>query len=191
MKKSSSCLPPGLFCSMNLSDEQMEKDSITVRTYHQDDRQLVVQLVAGFRVALSEFRGRTRKADLSRATAELQEYVEKAYPIFVAVTEDEPICIGYVVCRIDDDTVWVESLFVSPEFRRRGVAGLLYDAAEECARAHGQDTLYNWIHPNNHAMIGFLEKRGYDVLNLIEVRRRRNGEEAMSSIRVGDHDFAY
>jgi hypothetical protein len=36
----------------------------------------------------------------------------------------------------------------------------------------GGDTLYNWVLPNNYRSIPFLKKHGYDVLNLIEVRKR-------------------
>ena len=39
---------------------------------------------------------------------------------------------------------------------------------EELAREHGEDQVYNWVHPNNHRIISFLAKRGYD-----ESRRAR------------------
>jgi ribosomal protein S18 acetylase RimI-like enzyme len=147
-------------------------------------------LVAAFRVALSSLRGKAREMNVAAAEDELQKYIDKMYPIFIAVT-DEAQNVGYLACKVDGNTVWAESLFVSPEFRRRGVAGMLYDKAEELARAHGQETLYNWIHPNNGAIISFLRKRGYNVLNLIEVRRPRTGDTTNTTFRIGDHDYAY
>ena len=92
---------------------------------------------------------------------------------------------------MDGNALWAESLFVTLEFRRRGLAGMLYNAAEQLAQSRGQATLYNWVHPNNHAIIAFLAKRGYDVLNLIEVRRRLPKEETEGTLRVGEHDYAY
>lgn len=53
------------------------------------------------------------------------------------------------------------------------------------------DTLHNWVHPHNDAIILFLAERGYDALNLVEVRRRYGGEEIRGTLRVGDHEFAF
>jgi hypothetical protein len=46
-------------------------------------------------------------------------------------------------------------------------------------------------HPNNHVVISLLEKRGYKVLNLIEIRGPRKGERLGSRIQVGAHKFDY
>ena len=83
----------------------MSNDSITVREYSPTDRESVIQLVAAFRVAISSLRGHERKADVSSAAGELQEYIDKMYPIFVAMTPDEACNIGYLVCKFDGDTV--------------------------------------------------------------------------------------
>ncbi len=47
----------------------------------------------------------------------------------------------------------------------------LFDHAEEYSAKLGNDQLYVWVHPDNHRMIRFLKKKGYDVLNLIEVKK--------------------
>lgn len=47
------------------------------------------------------------------------------------------------------------------------------------------------MHPNNDAMIGFLKKRGYTVLNLIELRRPRREEPLRERVMVGEHAFDY
>ncbi len=163
---------------------------MNIREYTPADHESLIELVAAFRVALSALQGYQRECDFVAAADELQEYADKGFPIFVA--EEKPgHNVGYLVCRVDGDTVWAESLFVSPEFRRRGVAGLLYDAAEELAQRHDEPTLYNWVLPNNHAIIAFLKARGYDVLNMVEIRRREPGEEFKTTLRVGDHEYKY
>ncbi len=78
-----------------------------------------------------------------------------------------------------------------PEYRRKGIGTALYEKAEEIAESLGSDTVYNWVHPNNDAIISFLKKRGYGVLNLIELRRKWKGEEPKMKIRVGRHEFDY
>jgi len=68
---------------------------------------------------------------------------------------------------------------------------MLYQAAEELAHSYDQPMLYNYVHPNNNAMITFLAKRGYDVLNLIEIRKKRPGELTSEKINVRNNIFNY
>ncbi len=55
------------------------------------------------------------------------------YPIFVAEVE-ENIIAGYLVCKVCEDIVWAESLYVLPEYRRRGIASLLFNEAEKLSK---------------------------------------------------------
>lgn len=68
---------------------------------------------------------------------------------------------GYVVCRVDGGNVWVESLYVRDEDRRRGIASALFEKAEEIAASCGGDTLFNCMPPNNRGVILFLRRRLY------------------------------
>jgi ribosomal protein S18 acetylase RimI-like enzyme len=146
-------------------------------------------MIALFRVELAGYRVITQEANQQAAKEELQEYLDKSYPIHVAVDQnDEPI--GYLVCRIAENVVWAESLFVNPDMRRKGIGSTLYAKAEEAAKNHGEN-VYNWVHPTNDAIIGFLRKQGYTVLNLIELRQRRPGEKITQQMKVGEHTFDY
>ena len=53
------------------------------------------------------------------------------------------------------------------------------------------NTDYSYVHPNNHRMIEFLRKRGYTVLNLIEICKPYKDEKLMQTIVVGEHEFDY
>ena len=53
------------------------------------------------------------------------------------------------------------------------------------------DTLFNYVHPNNDAMINFLKSKGYTVLNLIEIRKPFKGEKNKTTIKVGNNEFDY
>lgn len=161
-----------------------------IRPVQKIDHEEVVSLTAKFRIKLSQFRGKTYTVNLAAAKEELAEYQNKGYPIFVAESKDLRI-VGYLVCRVDGDVVWAESLFVLPECRRKGIGSALYAQAERLAQELGGDTVYNWIHPNNDRIISFLQKRGYNVLNLIEVRRARLDENTILKIRVGKHKYKY
>ena len=146
-------------------------------------------LAATFRAALRAYRGIESVPDLASARAELLEYLEKGWPVYLAEEDGRPI--GYLVCRVDEPCVWAESLYVSPDHRRRGVASALYQKAEELAASFGEDTVYNCVHPNNDGVIAFLRARGCTVLNLIEVRKPYAGEQLRTKIRMDDQVFDY
>ena len=149
----------------------------------------LAEMVALFRVELRSYKGIVSKPNVEAGREEMAEYLTANFPVFAAVVDGE--YAGYVVCRIDSEVVWVESIFVREEYRRCGVASALHSKAEEIAASYGEETVYNYVHPNNHRMIEFLRKRGYTVLNLIEIRRPYEGEKWTQVITVGEHQFDY
>ena len=155
------------------------------------DREQVIPLMAEFRVTLAGFRGKQRTPNLEGAKREWEDYQRRNDHFFVAEEKESRKTVGYLVCRTEEDVVWAESIYVLPEYRSKGIGSALYKEAERLAEERGGDTVYNWIHPNNDGIITFLQRRGYSVLNLIEVRRHRSGEETAGKIRVGNHDFDY
>ena len=149
----------------------------------------LAEMVAFFRVELRSYKGIVSRPDVDAAREEMEEYLAAGFPVFAAIVDGE--YAGYVVCRVDSEVVWVESIFVKDEYRRQGIASALHSKAEEIAAFYGDDTVYNYVHPNNHRMIAFLRKRGYTVLNLIEIRKPYQGEQPTQTICVGDHEFDY
>ena len=149
----------------------------------------VVHLVADFRVALNGYRGISSRPRAEAAREELGEFLDAGFPIYAV--EDGVVLAGYMVCRMDEPCLWVEHLYVQEAYRRRGVATLLFEKAEEIASAMGEDTVYNFVHPNNRGMIAFLRSRGYTVLNMIEIRKPYPGERLTATIPVGDETFDY
>ena len=149
----------------------------------------LAEMVALFRVELRSYKGIESKPNLDAGREEMEEYLSAGFPVFAAMVAGK--YAGYVVCRVDSEVVWVESIFVKEEYRRHGVATALHSKAEEIAASYGENTVYNYVHPNNHRMIDFLRKRGYTVLNLIEIRKPYKDEKLTQSIRVGEHDFDY
>ena len=149
----------------------------------------LAEMVALFRVELRSYKGIPSKPNIETGREEMDEYLSAQFPVYAALVGGE--YAGYVVCRINSGVVWVESIFVKEEFRRLGVATALHSKAEEIAASYGDDTVYNYVHPNNHHMIEFLRKRGYTVLNLIEIRKPYKGEKLTQTMAVGDHKFDY
>ncbi|MFW9894896.1 MAG: GNAT family N-acetyltransferase, partial [Candidatus Thorarchaeota archaeon] len=155
-----------------------------IRFQTENDKEQLISLIGNFRVSLGKLKGIERELDLRSAQEELEYYHQKEFPIFVAENDDNRL-IGYHVCRVEENVVWSESLFVVPDERRKGIGSALYEQGEILVKELGGDTLYNWVHPNNDISVQFLKKRGYDVLNLIEIRRKRSDEELTQKITVG------
>ena len=149
----------------------------------------LAQMVALFRVELRSYKGIVSKPNVDAGREEMEEYLAAGFPVFAAIVDGE--YAGYVVFRVDSEVVWVESIFVKDEYRRQGIASALHSKAEEIAAFYGDDTVYNYVHPNNHRMIAFLRKRGYTVLNLIEIRKPYAGEKTTQIIKVGENEFDY
>ncbi len=154
-----------------------------------DDADRLAPLVAAFRVTLNGYRGVASEPDVPASRAEVMEFLDAGMPVFAVEAEGE--LAGYMVCRIDEPCLWVEHLYVRDEYRRRGVATLLFEKAEELAHAMGEDTVFNFVHPNNRGMIDFLRTKGYTVLNMIEIRKPYPGEQLKTTIPVGDTAFDY
>ena len=134
----------------------------------ENDIDRAAPLVADFRVELCSYKGIEAKPDIEAGREDLLYFLKVQYPVFVA--EENGELVGYLVCRIEDEVLWVEHIFVSNHYRRKGVASMLFEKAEEIADSMGQETVFNYVHPNNDGMIQFLREKGYTVLNLIEIR---------------------
>ena len=149
----------------------------------------IIPLVAAFRVNLRSYKGISTEPDHKRAKEEIFEFLEKGYPVYAAEQNDE--FTGYLVCRIDEPCLWVEQIFVLDQYRRQGVASMLFSKAEEIAGSMGEDTVYNFVHPNNESMISFLRSKGYTVLNMLEIRKPYKGEIITTTVQVDDNTFDY
>ena len=146
-------------------------------------------LAAAFRVALRSYRGIESLPDPEAGREELRDYLQKGWPVYLA--EEAGVPVGYLVCRVEEPCVWAESLYVSPAYRRKGAATLLFRQAEALAASYGEDTVYNYVHPNNEGVIAFLRSLGYTVLNLIEIRKPYAEEKLVRTVRVDGQTFDY
>lgn len=164
--------------------------NLIIRLANVDDEHNLSKLISKFREELLGLKRVELNVCVEESKLEFKEYMNKSYPIFVAINENNDL-LGYLVCKVEDNIVWAESLFVLEEHRRSNIASKLYDRAEELAKSLGEDQVYNWIHPNNHNIIKFLSKRGYNVLNLIEVRKASLNENLNEHINVGEYQYKY
>jgi len=149
----------------------------------------IAPLVAAFRTQLKAYKGIKSQPDIEAGKEEILEFLESGFPVYAV--EDAGVFAGYIVCRIDEPCLWVEHIYVRPDYRRRGIATRLFSKAEEIASSMGEDTVYNYVHPNNESMIRFLRSKGYTVLNMIEIRKPYKDEKLTETIHVEKETFDY
>ncbi|MFC5631769.1 MULTISPECIES: GNAT family N-acetyltransferase [Streptococcus] len=162
---------------------------IAVRALTIDDKIQAAALLAAFRSTLRSFKNRQVALDLEEGAEEFTFFLDEKYPMYGAFIEQ--VLIGYVVCKVEGSLVWIEQLFVSEAFRRQGGAAVLFEKANQLSQSVGGETLFQYVHPNNHEMLSFLRSQGYTVLNLIEVRKPYQGEQLTQTIYVDDEPFDY
>lgn len=149
----------------------------------------IAPLAAAFRTQLKSFKGIRSEPDIKSAKEEILGFLDSGVPIYAV--KDHDSFVGYIVCRIDEPCLWVEQIFVREDHRRKGAASMLFSQAEHIAASMGEDTVYNFVHPNNENMIGFLRSKGYTVLNLLEIRKPYSGEKLTTTIHVENESFDY
>jgi len=154
-----------------------------------EDVDRIAPLVAAFRIQLNSYKGIRSQLNVEAGKEEILDFLNSDFPVFAV--EDNNALAGYIVCRIDEPCLWVEHIFVKEDCRRRGIATMLFHKAEEIAASMGEDTVYNFVHPNNDNMIQFLRSNGYTVLNMIEIRKPYKGEKLTTTIHVEKEAFDY
>ena len=153
------------------------------------DADRIAHLVSAFRIQLKSYKGIKSKPNVEAGKEEILEFLQSGFPVYAV--EDNGTFVGYIVCRIEKPCLWVEHIYVREDYRRKGVATMLFNKAEEIAASMGEDTVYNFVHPNNEGMIQFLRSKGYTVLNMIEIRKPYKGEKLTTTVHVEKEAFDY
>lgn len=78
---------------------------------------------------------------------------------------------GAVMAGYDGVRGWIYHLAVAPEMRRRGLGARLVRAAEERLRALGCPKVNLQVRTNNHGVVAFYRRLGYDVEERLQLGR--------------------
>jgi ribosomal-protein-alanine N-acetyltransferase len=101
------------------------------------------------------------------SAASFRSVLGHAYAALTVAAADDGV-IGYTVMWFAGDEAELANLAVSPAARRRGLGGVLLDAALDEARARGSTVVYLEVRDSNAAARALYLSRGF-----VEVGRRR------------------
>lgn len=119
---------------------------------------------------------RGRRADLASlvplsVSADHAEWrvmaAEREAEVLLVATLDDDV-VGAVSVRwempCDAPHPWLYALRVRPDVRRRGIAAVLIDAAEEAAREHGATALSLDVDRDKDRLLAYYRRLGYETL---------------------------
>ncbi len=101
---------------------------------------------------------------------EIEEAVQrikntKAEDLFLMVAEDDEKQVrGFIWAyrkENQQDSIMILSLYITEEFRGRGIATQLKQQLEEWCKSKGINTIHTTTHYNNHSMLELNQKLGY------------------------------
>lgn len=142
----------------------------------------VAPLVVAFRQGLRAHSTWAAVPDADAAEAELRDYLAWQYPVYVVWVEEA--AVGYAVAKVEDDTVWLEAIYVMPAWRRVGLGSRLFETVESLAVVCGDTTVYANVQPRNLDMFVFLKAHDYNVVNTLEIRKAGK-EESLNDFELG------
>ena len=93
------------------------------------------------------------------STEKIQSEIEEGI-IWEMLTNDERP-IGYLVCKIESDKLYISKIYLKAETRGKGLGKLLLNHAIELARQNGKNSIYLNVNKYNTDSIAFYERVGF------------------------------
>ena len=166
----------------------MTRLAVVIRRYKPKDLDAAAELLADFYHTMQRLKGRKQDRRLEKAYEDLSNRLERGEIVFVAETGE--VIVGIQIISTDP-ICKLECVYVDENYRRSGIAHLLFGTAETFLKSIGEQSFYASVHPNNLPVIEMLRKNGYDVLNLLELRKRWPDQRRYEDVTIMGEKFVY
>ena len=162
--------------------------------YTSNKRQTIIPMVAEFyaeHYSISEYEhAEVTPERMVAAEEDFDEWFEKDSPAVFFIEEDGEEAGLIFMAKHGGSVVWIENLYVKPEFRRRGIATRAIGLAEEYAINEMKAPAVNIdVIPQNIDAIRLYHSLGYDTLHMITLRKHVNGNNRTVSTKILGHEF--
>jgi len=144
---------------------------IRIREVTKEDIENFAQLVLNFKNEHSHMIGGEGIFMLDDAMEEVRRYLARDDTGYFVALDSSDKLIGFRRWELHDDFYFTRELYIIPDARRRGIAKALVRHFEKWVIEKGQDIASISCTPHNIAMIALVYSEGYDILNMIEMRK--------------------
>jgi ribosomal protein S18 acetylase RimI-like enzyme len=150
---------------------------VSIREYAVEDFVGLTNLVAEFFTFHRQLNGRGPLPPDEAATMIPQDMLQESSQILVAEEKQEKKVIGFCRIELHEGAYFLRELGVTENWRIRGVGTALLRAAEDYIKKVGESNLYLSVVPRNIDAVRFFVRRGYDIINTMELRTQASEEK--------------
>lgn len=97
--------------------------------------------------------------DMFYSAEKIQSEIEQGIIWEMLYEKDKPI--GYLVCKIEEEKVYISKIYLKAETRGKGYGKLLLNRAIELAKQNEKKSLYLNVNKYNSDSIAFYERNGF------------------------------
>ncbi len=155
---------------------------VKIREYDVHDFVNLTSLVAEFFSIHRRLNGRGPMPPEEAATIIPQEMLQEASQILVAERADGKGIVGFCRIELHEGAYFLREIGVTENWRIRGVGTALLRAAEDHIKSAGETNLYLSVVPRNIDAVRFFVRRGYDIINTIELRTKVQEEKIQRKV---------
>lgn len=97
--------------------------------------------------------------DLFYSTEKIQSEIEEGISWEMLMDDKKPI--GYLVCKIESEKLYISKIYLKEETRGKGLGKFLLNHAVELAKQNGKKSIYLNVNKYNTDSIEFYERMGF------------------------------
>lgn len=146
------------------------ENGIIIRPYDVKDFEGLSKLVAEFFSFHHRLNGRGPLPQEEAAMIIPRDMLQETAHILVAEVPDRNEIIGFCRIELHEGAYFLREIGVTENWRIRGVGTALLRAAEYHIQSAGETNLYLSVVPRNIDAVRFFVRRGYDIINAMELR---------------------
>jgi len=144
---------------------------IRIREASKKDIRTLTQLVFEFRNEHSRMLGGGSNFTINDAKEEVERYMKMRDTGYFVAADSENRLLGFRRWELHDGFYFTRELYIIPNGRGQGIARELIRHFEKWVLKKGQDIACISCIPHNAAMISLARSEGYEILNMIEMRK--------------------
>lgn len=93
----------------------------------------------------------------------IRSEIEEGISWEILMDKESPV--GYLVCKIEEEKLFISKIYLKAETRGKGFGKLLLDRAIELAKQNQKESIYLNVNKENEGSIGFYERNGFEKID--------------------------